>query len=68
MILSHVRGKKLKVQTHTCHGHGERHRLSIFWINRKQYLHLSTTEANINNDVFCTSKDSFVSIQNVLEF
>ena len=62
MILSHVRGKKLK------RTHGERHRLSNFWINRKQYVHLSTTEANINNDVFCTSKDSIVPIQIDLEF
>ena len=44
MILSHVRGKKLKVQTHM---YGERHKLSVFWINRKQYVHLSTAEANI---------------------
>ena len=44
MILSHVRGKRLKVQTHTW---GTPQIISNFWINRKQYVHLSTTEANI---------------------
>ncbi len=53
MILSHVRGKNLlNVQSfcqfwHAC-THVERHRLSFFFrINRKQYVHLSTTEAHI---------------------
>ena len=44
MILSHVRGKNLKFKR----THGERHGLSIFSINRKQYVHLPTTEANIH--------------------
>ena len=43
MILSHVHGKKLKVQTHTW----GTPQIIKFLINRKQYVHLSTTEANI---------------------
>ena len=40
MILSHVRGENLKVQTHTW----GTPQIINFW---KQYVHLPTTEANI---------------------
>ena len=64
MILSQVRGKKLKVQTHTCHG--ERHKI----LDKSETVRtfVNNRSKHNNNDVFCTSKDSFVPIQNVLEF
>ena len=65
MILSHVRSKKLKVQTHTWE---TPHIINFFDKSETVRTFVNNRSKHINNDVFCTSKDLFVPIQNVLEF
>ena len=49
--------------------HGERHRLyQILDKSETVRTFVNNRSKHINNEVFCTSKDSFVPIQNVLEF
>ena len=58
MILSHVRGKKLKVQTHTW---GTPQAQIIKFLDKSETVRTfvnNRSKHNINNnDVFCTSKD-----------
>ena len=65
MILSHVRGKKLKVQTHTW---GAPQIIKFLEKLETVRTFVNNRSTHINNDVFCTSTDSFVPIQDVLEF
>ena len=65
MILSHVRSKKLKVQTHTW---GAPQIIKFFEKFKTVRTFVNNRSTHINNDVFCTSKDSFVPIQDILEF
>ena len=54
MILSHFRGKKLKVQTYTW-GMPQ----IIIFLDKSEIVRtfVNNRSKHINNDVFCTSKD-----------
>ena len=54
MILSHVRGKKLKVQTHTW---GTPQIIKFLDKSETVRTFVNNRSKHINNDVFCTSKD-----------